>query len=132
MAHVADSSYAPRRGEGGQMAGDDPHIHVESAVVRRSAAVRDLMASAFGLAADLPSLVRTGCGLRVPYAMTSPRPDSVTCLACREHAQAEHLRFADEVEHLGRMPGSTITSEQAKLAADKHRELAKRFSSADD
>ncbi|MBT2206986.1 hypothetical protein [Actinomadura sp. NEAU-AAG7] len=114
------------------MGGDDPHIHVESTVVRRSAAVRDLMASAFGLAADLPSLVWTGCGLRVPYAMTSPRPDSVTCLACREHAQTEHLRFADEVERLGGMPGSTITPAQAKLAADKHRDLARRFSGADE
>lgn len=113
------------------MDGDDPHIHVEAKVVHRDAAVRDVMASAFGLAGDLPSHVSTGCGLRVPYAMTSPRPGSVTCLACREHARLEHLRFAEEVERLGTMPGSTITTVQAKLAADKHRELAEGFSGAD-
>ncbi|MGP4091319.1 hypothetical protein [Streptomyces sp. KR55] len=64
------------------MGGFDPHVHVESKVVQGDAAVRNLMASTFGLAGDLPSHVTTGCGLRVPYAMTSPRPDRVTCLAC--------------------------------------------------
>lgn len=110
------------------MGGDDPHIHVESKVVRGAAAVRDLMASTFGLAGDLPSLVTAGCGLRVRYAMTSPRPGNVTCLACREHARLEHLRFAEEVERLGRMPGSNISTVQAKLAADRHRDLAEGFS----
>ncbi|MFC5753232.1 hypothetical protein [Actinomadura rugatobispora] len=113
------------------MGGDDPHIHVEVKVVRRHAAVRDLMASAFGLAGDLPSVVTTGCGLRVPYAMTSPRPGNVTCLACREHARAEHLRFADQVERLGGMPGSPIGADRARQAADRHRDLARRFSDAD-
>ncbi|SCK08466.1 hypothetical protein [Streptomyces sp. WMMB 322] len=113
------------------MGGEDPHIHVEVKVVRRDADVRDLMASTFGLAGDLPSQVATGCGLRVPYAMTSPRPGAVTCLACREHARVEHLRFADEVERLGSTPGSTITAGQAKLAADRHRELAAGFSGAE-
>ncbi|MFE2186484.1 hypothetical protein [Streptomyces sp. NPDC059455] len=110
------------------MGGDDPHIHVESKVVRGVAAVRELMASTFGLAGDLPSLVEIGCGLRAPYAMTSPRPESVTCLACREHARQEHLRFADEAERLGGMAGSTISMAEAKPAADRHRELAERFS----
>jgi hypothetical protein len=110
------------------MGGNDPHIHVESKVVHRDAAVRNLVASTFGLAGDLPSLVTTGCGLRVPYAMTSPRPDHVTCLACREHARVEHLRFAEEVERLGGMPGSTISAGQTKLAADRHRDLAEEFS----
>ena len=113
------------------MGGDDPHIHVEAKVVHRDAAVRDLMASTFGLAGDLPSQVTTGCGLRVPYAMTSPRPGSVTCLACREHAWLEHLRFADEIERMGSMPGSTVTAAQAKLAADRHRELAAGFAGED-
>ncbi|MGW4075870.1 hypothetical protein ACWELB_20565 [Streptomyces asiaticus] len=40
----------------------------------------------------------------------------------------EHLRFADEVERLGGMAGSAISTAQAELAADKHRELAERFS----
>ncbi|MBO3678868.1 hypothetical protein [Streptomyces sp. NEAU-YJ-81] len=113
------------------MGGDDPHIHVESKVVRGVAAVRNMMASTFGLAGDLPSRIATGCGLRAPYAMTSPRPENVTCLACREYARLEHLRFADELERLGRMPGSTISTAQAKLAADRHRDLAERFSIAE-
>jgi hypothetical protein len=111
--------------------GNDPHIHVESKVVHGDAAVRNMVASTFGLVGDLPSLVTTGCRMRVPYAMTSPRPDKVTCLACREHARREHLRFAEEVERLGSMPGSTISSAQAKLAADRHRELAEKFADAE-
>ncbi|BCB90758.1 hypothetical protein [Phytohabitans suffuscus] len=105
----------------------DPHIHVERSVVRASAAVRDVLASAFGLVADPPSRVTTGCGIEVPYAMTSPRPESVTCLACREHAHREHLSFADQVERLSGMAGSTVTSEQGAAAAKHHRDLAARF-----
>jgi hypothetical protein len=107
----------------------DPHIHVEAKVVRGEAAVRTMLAATFGLAGDLPSTVTTGCGLRVPYAMTSPRPDRVTCLACREHARAEHLRFADEIERIGGLPGSPLTSAEARQAAAGHRALAERFSS---
>ncbi|MFD3311280.1 hypothetical protein [Streptomyces sp. NPDC058694] len=108
--------------------GRDPHIHVEAKVARGDAAVRNVLASTFGLAGDLPSVADTGCGLRVPYAMTSPRPDSVTCLACREHARREHLRLAEMVERLGLMPGSAISGAEAKQAADRHRDLAERFS----
>ncbi|MEU5901879.1 hypothetical protein [Streptomyces venezuelae] len=110
------------------MGANDPHIHVQSKAVHDDAAARNVLASAFGLAGDLPSLVATGCGLQVPYAMTSPRPDRVTCLACREHARREHLRFAEEVERLSRMSGSTISPEQGRLAADRHRDVARRFS----
>ncbi|MFB4314260.1 hypothetical protein [Actinomadura sp. 21ATH] len=106
---------------------NDPYIHVEARVVRRDADVRGLMASTFGLAADLPARVDTGCGVRVPYAMTSARPDRVTCLACREHAAAEHGRFAEQVERLGLMPGSVIGAGEARAAARRHRELAERF-----
>ncbi|MBT2421880.1 hypothetical protein J7F01_14730 [Streptomyces sp. ISL-22] len=113
------------------MGGNDPHIHVESKVVHGDAAVRNVVASTFGLAGDLPSLVTTGCGLQVPYAMASPRPDKVTCLACREHARREHLRFAEWTERLGTMPGSTISPAQAKQAADRHRELAEKFADAE-
>jgi hypothetical protein len=112
------------------MGDTDPHIHVQSNVLHADAAVRDVMASTFGLVGDLPSVVTTGCGLSVAYAMTSPRPENVTCLACREHAHTQHLRFADWVERMGRMPGATITSAQAGLAADQHRDLAARFSSS--
>jgi len=113
------------------MGGNDPHIHVESTVIHADAAVRNMLASTFGLAGDLPSVVTTGCGLRVPYAMTSPRPDSVTCLACRKHARLVHMRYAERVERLGRMPGSTVSTAQVKQAADRHRDLAKRFSDMD-
>ncbi|WP_258318829.1 hypothetical protein [Streptomyces griseorubiginosus] len=109
--------------------GDDPHIHVEVKVVRGEAAVRTMLAATFGIAGDLPSLVGTGYGLKVPYAMTSPRPDRVTCLACREHARAQHLRFADEIERIGTLPGSPVTSAEARRAAGRHRTLAERFSS---
>ncbi|WP_181768913.1 hypothetical protein [Streptomyces albidus (ex Kaewkla and Franco 2022)] len=112
------------------MNADDPHIHVEANAVQGRGAARDIMASTFGLAGDLPSVVTTGCGLRAPYAMTSPRPDRVTCLPCREHARDEHLRLAEMAERLGGMPGSTVSPAQAKLAADRHRDLAERFSDA--
>jgi hypothetical protein len=113
------------------MGGNDPHIHVESNVIHGDAAVRNMLAATFGLAGDLPSVVTTGCGQRVPYAMTSPRPESVTCLACREHARHRHLRFAEQVERLSGMPGSTVGIDQGKSAADRHRDLAARFADAD-
>ncbi|MFE7114655.1 hypothetical protein ACFU99_04435 [Streptomyces sp. NPDC057654] len=113
------------------MGGDDPHIHVEEKVVHGDAVARNLMAATFGLVGNLPSAVTTGCGVRVPYAMTSPRPDRVTCLACREHAHHTHLRFAEEVERLSRMPGSAISPEQGRLAADWHRDAARAFSDTD-
>ncbi|MEU7043182.1 hypothetical protein AB0A77_19250 [Streptomyces varsoviensis] len=110
------------------MGGGDPHIHVETNVVRAEAATRDVLAATFGLVGDLPSVVTTGCGLRVPYAMTSSRPDRVTCLACREYAHHTHLRFAGEAERLSRMPGSIFSPAQGRLAAERHRALAREFS----
>ena len=106
---------------------EDPHIHVEVDVLHADAFLRNTLASAFGLASDLPSEMQTGCGLRVPYAMTSPKPENVTCLACREHASARHLRFAEEVERLGRMPGSVVGPADVARSTERHRELAKRF-----
>ncbi|OEV02572.1 hypothetical protein [Streptomyces nanshensis] len=108
-------------------ASDDPHIHVETKTAQGGAAVRGLTASVFGLAADAPAQVDSGCGRRVPYAMTSPLPEKVTCLACREHARAEHLRLAESVERLGGMPGSVVGPREARLAAGRHRGLAERF-----
>jgi hypothetical protein len=104
----------------------DPHIHVEQQVVQAGASVRSLLASSFGLVADAPSEVTTGCGLRVPYAMTSPRPESVTCLACREHGHREHRRFAEQIEHLIG-PGMPVSGEDVTRAAQHHRDLAERF-----
>lgn len=104
------------------------HIHVTRDVVRAAAHIRDRMAATFGLVPDLPSVVTTGCGLSVPFAMTSPHPEKVTCLACREHAGRQHLRFADQLESLARMPGAVVSAPQAAPAAARHRDLAARFS----
>ncbi len=104
----------------------DPYIHVD-VKLRGDVVARDIMASTFGLVADVPATVTTGCGLRVPLAMTSAHPESVTCLACREFAHRQHLTLADQVERLGRMPGSAITPGQASAAAAWHRDCAVRF-----
>ncbi|MDQ1042554.1 hypothetical protein [Streptomyces sp. V4I2] len=109
------------------MSETDPHIHVEQKVAQAGAAVRNVIASTLGRATDAPSVVTTGCGRQVAYVMTSPRPDSVTCLACREHAHREHLRCADQIERLS-LPGMNITSDQAAKVAEWHRDLARRFS----
>jgi hypothetical protein len=112
------------------MSESDPHIHVGSNL-NADAAVRNMIASTFGLASDLPAVVTTGCELRVPRAMTSPLPARVTCLACREHAHREHLHSAEQLERLSRMPGMNVSSAQARLAANKHRDLAEQFSGRD-
>ncbi|WP_328429810.1 hypothetical protein [Streptomyces sp. NBC_00443] len=110
------------------MDGVDPHIHVEQSVTRYDARARSLLAGTFGLVGDLPETVGAGCGLRVPYAMTTPRPESVTCLACRRHARAEHLRLAEQMARLGGMPGSTVTGAQvAAVTVEHHRDLARGF-----
>jgi hypothetical protein len=111
-----------------QMSEPDPHIHVEQKVLEAGPTVRNLISSMLGRATDAPSVVTTGCGLRVNYAMTSPHPESVTCLACREHAHREYLRFAEQFERLGPMPGASITGDQVAEAAERLRDLAKRFS----
>lgn len=110
------------------MSETDPHIHVERKVLEAGPAVRNLISSALGRATDAPSVVTTGCGVRVPYAMTSPRPESVTCLACREHAHREYLRFADQFERMGPMPGVHVTGDQIAEAVARLKDLAKRFS----
>ncbi|WP_306206300.1 hypothetical protein [Actinoplanes sp. RD1] len=104
----------------------DPHIHVEVRL-GGEAAVRNVLASTFGLVGDAPREVTTGCGLRVPYAMTSARPGSVTCLPCREHARHEHELAAEQVERMAAMPGSFVTAAQAAEAATAHRALARQF-----
>jgi hypothetical protein len=112
---------------GGQVNARDPHIHVQ-ARLRAQAAVRNIVASTFGLVGDLPSRVATGCGVEVPYVMTSPRPESVTCLACREYAYRQHLRAADQAERWGGAPGTGVDiGGRAAQAAVRHRDLARRF-----
>lgn len=110
------------------MDGSDPHVHVDVKVIHGEAAARNVLASAFGLAGDMPTAVTTGCGLRVPYAMTSPLPGSVTCLACRDHARDHCQRMADQILRLVAIPGSQVSPGQAARAAAKYRDLASRFS----
>lgn len=109
------------------MSEPDPHIHVERNVAQAGAAARNVTAALLGLATDAPALVTTGCGMRVPYAMTSTRPESVTCLACRDHAGSAHRRLADQIERFGGTPGAGVTREQAVAAAARLRDLARRF-----
>ncbi|WP_410673369.1 hypothetical protein [Amycolatopsis sp. cmx-4-68] len=106
----------------------DPHIHVDRKVLEAGPEVRNLISSMLGRTTDAPAVVTTGCGLRVPYAMTSLRPESVTCLACREHAHREYVRFAEQVERLGRGAGSPWRADQVTEAVDRLRDLANRFS----
>lgn len=107
----------------------DPHIHVEQKVLEGGPATRNLISSALGRAIDAPTVVTTGCDLQVPYAMTSHRPESVTCLACREYAHAQYLRAAEQIAHLGRgpLPGVEVSGDQVAGAVERLRDLARRF-----
>ncbi|MER5429997.1 hypothetical protein [Streptomyces sp. NPDC002588] len=106
---------------------NDPHIHVRKSQ-NTDLAARGMLAATFGLVADPPSTVTTGCGLRVPYAMTSQTPESVTCLPCREHAHVYHLRAAERLELLGSAPhGLNVDAEGVRTAVERLRDLARRF-----
>ena len=106
----------------------DPHIHVD-VELHAGVTVRDLTSATFGKATDLPSHARTGCGGEVPYLMTSARPDSVTCLPCREFAHRRYLELADYAESLSGRPvfSGVDLRAQAKRAAVEYRALASRF-----
>ena len=104
----------------------NPHIHVERNL-NRDAAARGMLARTFGLVGDAPAKVTTGCGLTVAYAMTSVRPESVTCLACREHAVQWHLTAAAQMQRLA--PGTGFTTRDLLAAAEHHREQARKFGS---
>ncbi|GAA3154573.1 hypothetical protein ACFFR3_40550 [Nonomuraea salmonea] len=107
----------------------DPHIHVDRKVLQAGADFRNVLASTLGGVPDAPSEVTTGCGLKVPYAMTSPHPERVTCLPCREHACREHLNFADQVERLGRHPGTALPGDRTAEVAQWARDRARKFAS---
>ncbi|MDT3446403.1 MULTISPECIES: hypothetical protein [unclassified Pseudofrankia] len=105
---------------------DDPHVHVEWTVPNTSADTRAVTASVFGLVGDTPRTVRTGCGAQVPYASTSPHPERVTCLPCRDHARDRHLRYAATIEGTAALLGPDHI--QAALAAARRlRDIADRF-----
>ena len=107
---------------------NDPHIHVEVNLFRGTA-TRKMLASTFGLVADLPTRVTTGCGEQVSLAMTSPRPEKVTCLACREHAARWHTRAAEEAAEMHRLDSMALVvqPEQFRQSIAEHRALAERF-----
>jgi hypothetical protein len=106
----------------------DPHVHVEHKVLSAGPDLRNLMSSMLGRVPDAPSVVTTGCGLKVPYAMTSSRPESVTCLDCREYASREYSAFAAQLDRLGSLPEMNVTAAQIASAAQRLQDLAKRFS----
>jgi hypothetical protein len=101
-----------------------PHIHVERNL-NRNAAARGMLAATFGLVADSPTTVTTGCGLTVAYAMTSAQPEKVTCLPCRDHAVRWHLAAAADMRQLA--PGAGFTSRDLFAAAQHHQDQARRF-----
>jgi hypothetical protein len=74
----------------------DPHVHAEKTPMPGfgHAAIRGIITEAIGVAPSLPKTVRTGCGVRRPFAMTSTVPEKITCLACRDWARAEYLLWA--------------------------------------
>jgi hypothetical protein len=100
----------------------DPHIHLDP---KATNGVRNMLAGTFGLVADSPHTVTAGCGREVPYAMTSIRPESVTCLPCREHGHQRHLAIAEMLE--SRVHPDDGTSRTASRRAQQHRDLARRF-----
>lgn len=109
------------------MSEPDPHIHVD-VDLHADAEVRTRMSATFGIAGDLPSHAGTGCGRQVPYAMTSTRPDTVTCLPCREYAQRRYVELAAYVESLSRSVGTDVhLRAQAARATGQYRQIAGQF-----
>ncbi|MFD2082729.1 hypothetical protein SAMN05421678_111177 [Actinopolymorpha cephalotaxi] len=109
------------------MSEHDPHVHLDSKAIQSRANVRNMLAGTFGLAADAPRVVTTGCGRQVPYAMTSERPESVTCLPCREYGRQRHLAFAETLEHRVHLEDGALRT--GGRWAQHHRDLARRFDS---
>src|SRR5438445_11252300 len=111
----------------------DPHIHAEKTSLPGFGhkAIQALITDALGVAPDLPKTVRTGCGVRRPFASTSTVPEQITCLACREWLRGECLFWADtaaraidlSMESGG--PGSP-TAEELRAEECTYRQLAAR------
>ena len=110
--------------EEGCVVGD--HVHIGSDL-NLSGAARNLVASTFDLATDLPGKVTAGCELRVQMGSTSRLPETVTCLRCREYAHRGYLAYADNIERLGPIPGMGITAAEIAEAVRAAREMAIKF-----
>jgi hypothetical protein len=74
---------------------NDPQIHIASDL-NLDGAVRNMVASAFGAASDLPSTVTTACGLRVPRGNTSRLPDESPAW----RAASTHKRYLDHANQI--------------------------------
>jgi hypothetical protein len=110
----------------------DPHVHAEAHVVG-VAQRRARLSRAIGRAVSIPTTVPTGCGQRRPLAATSPIPERVTCLPCRDHARRAHDAFATALESVPAPPVAD-PAVVAHTAAEvrRHRDLARRFGSQHD
>lgn len=112
----------------------DPHTHVEKDITFGHALVRSVIAAATGLAPSAPKTVATGCSRRRPYAMTSTKPDMVTCLACREWARQQHTMTADTAEAALKLLTDTSLPDEKRTqvasSVEHHRMLAAAYSTA--
>jgi hypothetical protein len=115
----------------------DPYVHAERTPAPGfgHVAMRSIITAAVGLVPDLPKTVGTGCGVRLPLAMTSTRPESITCLPCREWARAEYRTWAGMAHAAAELaeaePRAAIAAKTtpADLLDEEraYRELAARF-----
>jgi hypothetical protein len=103
---------------------DDPHIHVP-ADVGVEIAVRNMMTKPVRSGAGESGIVRTGCGLDVPYLSTSHRPERVTCRTCRQHAVSATLRLADQAQQMAR--AIAVDLARIRRVEGQYRELAEQF-----
>ena len=111
----------------------DPHIHAEKTPAPGfgHVAMRSIITEALGLVPDLPKTVGTGCGVRRRIAMTSTRPESITCLPCRDWAAAQYVQWAQlsaATADLAAEPGWRGPSIAELLDEERqYRALAARF-----
>ena len=109
----------------------DIHVHGEKTLLPGFGHERlqALITDAVGVAPNLPKTVRTGCGLRRPFASTSTVPEQITCLACREWLLGECLFWADAAARAIGIPaqGGSPTAEDLRAEERTYRALAARF-----
>jgi len=119
------------------MTARDIHVHAEKTILPGFGheRVQALITDAIGVVPDLSKTVRTGCGLRRPFASTSTVPEEITCLACRQWLHGECLTWAAMAHVAAELaeaePRSAIAAKTTPgdLRAEErtYRELAARF-----